>query len=144
MGVGLACGTEKGSYVAACVEVTVDRDRGRIQVKRVCEAFECGAVLNPENLAAQVKGAIVMGLGPALREAVSFENGEVLTASFGQYRVPRFQDLPELDVHVLDRPDLESAGAGETPIIAIAPAIANALFRATGRRVRSMPITLAG
>ncbi len=142
-GVGLACGTEKGSYVAACVEVEVDRKQGRILVRRVSQAFECGAILNPANLLSQVQGAIVMGLGPALREEVQFENGEMLTTSFRKYQVPRFQDLPELDIHLLDRPDLPSAGAGETPIIAIAPAIANAVFRVTGERLRSMPLGLA-
>jgi isoquinoline 1-oxidoreductase len=139
-GVGLACGTEKGSYVAACVEVGIDA--GKIIVRRVCQVFECGAILNPDNLLSQVQGAIIMGLGPALREEMRFENGKMLNASFGKYQVPRFRDVPELDIHLLNRPDLASAGAGETPIIVIAPAIANAVFHATGVRVRTMPITL--
>ena len=84
-----------------------------------------------------------MGLGPALREEMRFENGQILNASFGKYKVPRFDDVPELDIHLLDRPDLASVGAGETPIIAVAPAIANAVFHATGQRSRSMPITLS-
>jgi len=140
VGVGLACGTEKGSYVAACVEISVDRKLGRIDVRRVCEVFECGAVQNPANLRSQVEGCIIMGLGGALREEIQFENGKVLNASFSKYPVPRFADVPELDIHLLDRPDLPSAGGGETPIIAIAPAIANAVFQATGIRIRSMPI----
>jgi isoquinoline 1-oxidoreductase len=142
IGVGLACGTEKGSYVAACAEIEVDRSQRKIIVRRVCEAFECGAILNPQNLHSQVQGAILMGLGPALREEMRFENGEMLNASFGGYLVPRFADVPKLDIHLLNRPDLESVGAGETPIIAIAPAINNALFHATGVRVRVMPIRL--
>jgi isoquinoline 1-oxidoreductase subunit beta len=142
IGVGLACGTEKGSYVAACVEVEVEPETERIRVRRVCEVFECGAVLNPANLKAQVEGAIIMGLGPALTEEMRFENGRILNASFRQYAVPRFHDVPELDVHLLDRPDLASAGGGETPIIAVAPAIANAVFHATGKRIRQMPIRL--
>ena len=137
-GVGLACGTEKGSYVAACVEVGISQ--GNITVRRVCEVFECGAILNPDNLLSQVQGAIIMGLGPALREEMRFENGEMLNASFRKYHVPRFQDVPALDIHLLNRPDLASAGAGETPIVVIAPAIANAVFHATGFRVRAMPI----
>jgi isoquinoline 1-oxidoreductase len=71
-----------------------------------------------------------------------FENGKMTNASFWQYEVPRMKDLPELDIHLLDRPDLPSTGAGETPLIAIAPAIANAVFRATGIRLRSMPLRL--
>jgi isoquinoline 1-oxidoreductase len=142
VGVGLACGTEKGSYVAACAEVEVDREANKIKVRHVCQAYECGAILNPDNLLKQVQGAIVMGLGPALREEMRFEKGEMLNASFGKYKVPRFDDLPELDIHLVNRPDLSSFGAGETPIIAIAPAIANAVFHATGTRLRSMPLNL--
>ncbi len=143
VGVGLACGTEKGSYVAACVEVAIDRRQGTLKLKRVCEAFECGAIVNPANLLSQVQGAIVMGVGAALREEMKFANGKILNASFGQYRVPRFDDVPEMDIHLMDRPDLPSAGAGETPIIAIAPAIANAVFRATGTPVHAIPVRLA-
>jgi isoquinoline 1-oxidoreductase len=141
IGVGLACGTEKGSYVAACAEVEIDGKQ--IKVRRVSQAYECGKILNPDNLLKQVHGAIVMGLGPALREEMTFENGAILNANFRKYQVPRFDDVPELDIHLLDRPDLASAGAGETPIIAIAPAIGNAVFQATGVRVRTMPIRLA-
>ena len=140
VGVGLACGTEKGSYVAACVEIGLDRKAGRIDVRQVCEVFECGAIQNPDNLRSQVEGCIIMGLGGALREEIQFENGKVLNATFSKYPVPRFADVPELDIHFLNRPDLPSAGGGETPIIAIAPAIANAVFLATGVRIRSMPI----
>jgi isoquinoline 1-oxidoreductase len=74
---------------------------------------------------------------------MQFEAGKILNASFRKYQVPRFNDVPELDIHLLDRPDLASAGAGETPIIVIAPAVANAVFRATGKSVNAMPIRLA-
>jgi isoquinoline 1-oxidoreductase len=138
VGVGLACGTEKGSYVAACVEIAI---KGKeLVVKRVCQAYECGAVVNPSNLMNQVQGAIIMGMGPALREAMEFAGGRITNPSFNDYEVPRFADLPEFDVELLNRTDLPSAGAGETPIIAVAPAIANALFHATGKRVRQMPV----
>ena len=140
VGVGLACGTDKGGFVAACVEVEIDRKEGRIVVRRVCEAFECGAIQNPDNLRSQVMGCIIMGMGGALREAMEFENGKILNASLSKYLVPRFKDVPELDLHLLDRPDLPSAGAGECPIIAVAPAIGNAVFQATGVRIRSLPI----
>jgi isoquinoline 1-oxidoreductase len=142
MGVGLACGLDKGSFVAACVEVAVDPDKRSIVVKRVCQAYDCGKILNPGNLLNQVQGAIAMGLGPALREEMQFEGGVMRNASFGQYRVPRFSDLPELDIHLIDRPDQPSVGAGETPLIVIAPAIANAVHDAIGVRCRTMPIRL--
>jgi len=141
IGYGLACGTEKGSYVAACVEIQLDSEKA-IKVKRITQAFDCGPIMNPSNLRAQVQGAIIMGLGPALREEMTFERGEITNPTFRQYQVPRFADVPELDIHLLDRPDLDPSGAGETPIIAIAPAIANAVFFATGERIRSMPIQL--
>jgi CO/xanthine dehydrogenase Mo-binding subunit len=143
IGVGLACGTEKGSYVAACVEIAIDEKQKKIVVKHVCEVFECGAIINPDNLLAQVEGAIVMGLGPVLREEMHFDDGKMRNASFHSYLVPRFSDVPKMDIHLLNRPDLPSVGGGETPIIAVAPAIANAVFHATGQRVREMPIRLA-
>jgi isoquinoline 1-oxidoreductase beta subunit len=140
IGVGLACGTEKNSVVAACVEVGIDRKKGEIKVHEVCEAFECGPILNPANLTSQVQGCIMMGLGGALREAMEFENGKILNATFRRYLVPRFKDLPRIDVHLINKTDIPSAGAGETPIIAIAPAIGNAVFAATGIRLRSIPM----
>jgi isoquinoline 1-oxidoreductase len=125
------------------VEVAIDRKQNQLKVRRVCQAFECGAILNPENLEFQNQGAIMMGLGAALREQIEFAGGKILNASFAQYRVPRFDDVPDLNVYLIDRPDLPSAGAGETPIIAIAPAIANAVFRATGKSIQGLPVRLA-
>ncbi len=139
-GVGLACGTEKNSCVAACVEVAVDRKRGEIKVVEVCEAFECGPVQNPGNLTSQVQGCIIMGLGGALSEEIQFEDGRILNASFAGYHVPRFKDVPKIDVHLVSKTDIPSAGGGETPIIAVAPAVGNAVFAATGVRLRSMPM----
>jgi len=140
VGVGLACGTEKNSCVAACVEVGIDRKRGEIKVHQVCEAFECGPIQNPANLTSQVQGCIIMGMGGALREEIQFADGKILNASFAGYRVPRFKDVPKIDVHLINKTDIPSAGGGETPIIAVAPAIANAVFEAIGVRIRSMPI----
>ncbi|MBI4663334.1 MAG: xanthine dehydrogenase family protein molybdopterin-binding subunit [Verrucomicrobia bacterium] len=140
IGVGLACGTEKGSYVACCAKIQVDERAGTFKVLKVCEAFECGAIQNPGNLQAQVEGCIVMGLGGALREEIRFKDGKILNPMFSQYRVPRFKDVPEIETILVNRPDLSSVGAGETPIIGIAPAVANALFNAAQVRIRSLPI----
>lgn len=139
-GVGLACGTEKNSYVAACVEVKVDRQAGKIEVLEVCETFECGPILNPDNLRAQVEGCICMGLGGALSEELEFDDGKILNPSFSRYRVPRFRDVPKIDVHLINNKDIDPAGGGETPIIAIAPAIGNAVYAATKVRLRAMPM----
>jgi isoquinoline 1-oxidoreductase len=140
VGVGLACGTDKGSYVATCAEVAVDRKQGSVKVLQVCQAYECGAVVNPGNLVAQNQGAIVMGLGGALMEEIRFENGTITNPHFANYQVPRFKDVPKIDVHLVNRSDLASAGAGETPIVGICPAVGNAIFHATGVRIRSMPM----
>ena len=139
-GCGLACGTEKGSYVAACVELAVDAKAGRFTVSAIVQAFECGAIQNPDNLRSQVEGCIVQGLGAALREEITFRDGALENGRFSKYLVPRFRDVPPIDLVLVDRPDLPSAGAGETPIIVVAPAIANALCSATGARIRAMPI----
>jgi CO/xanthine dehydrogenase Mo-binding subunit len=139
-GIGLACGTEKGSYVAACVELAVDRHRGEIRVLNVTQAFECGAIQNPANLKAQAEGCVIMTLGGTLKEEIRFENGRILNARFSRYPVPRFADVPAIETILLNRPDLASAGAGETPMIAVPPAVANAVFDACAVRLRSLPL----
>jgi CO/xanthine dehydrogenase Mo-binding subunit len=139
-GVGLACGTEKGSYVACGVRIEADDRAGTFKVLEVVEAFECGAIQNPANLTAQVEGCIIMGLGGALREEMRFKDGRMLNPKFSQYHVPRFKDVPQIDTVLVNLPEVPSVGAGETPIIGIAPAIANALFNATQTRIRSLPI----
>jgi nicotinate dehydrogenase subunit B len=138
-GFGIAGGFEKGSYVAACAEVRCESGKPP-RVVRMVESFECGAVVNPDHLKNQVEGSIVQGLGGALFEAIDFEDGKILNPRFSKYRVPRFHDAPEIDVVLVDRKDLPSAGAGETPIVTVAPAIANAIFAATGERLRSLPL----
>ena len=142
-GFGLAAGNEKGSYVATCVEIVVD-GKGEVKIVRVVEAFECGAIVNPDGLRNQVVGAIIQGLGGALFEAIQFENGRIQNARFAAYRVPRFRDVPEIEAVLLDRKDIAPAGAGETPIMAIAPAIGNAIFDATGKRLNTLPLAPKG
>jgi isoquinoline 1-oxidoreductase len=143
-GFGIAGGTEKGSFVATCAEVSVDPASGRVKVLRLVTAFECGAILNPDNLKNQVEGASVMALGGALFEAIDFANGKILNPRFSDYRVPRFADVPQMETVLLDRKDLSSAGAGETPIVAVAPAVGNAIFQASGVRLRSLPMVPKG
>jgi CO/xanthine dehydrogenase Mo-binding subunit len=141
-GFGLGGGVEKNGYVATCAEVAIeDKD---VRVVRVVTAFDCGAVVNPDGLKNQIAGANVMGLGGALFEAIEFEDGKILNNRFSKYRVPRFQDVPQIEVVLVDRKDIPSAGAGETPIVGLAPAVANAIFHATGTRLRSLPMALNG
>lgn len=143
-GFGVAGGCDKGGYFATCAEVSADRQSGDVRIVRVVTAFECGAIVNPDGLRNQVVGANIMGLGGALFEAVEFENGRILNGRFSKYRLPRFSDVPEIEVVLLDRKDLPSAGAGESPIEGIAPAIGNAIFDASGVRLRAMPLVPDG
>ncbi len=143
-GFGIAGGLEKGGYVATCAEVAVDRASGAVRVVRMTTAFECGAIVNPDGLRNQVIGANIQGLGGALFEAIEFENGRITNPRFSSYRVPRFRDVPEIEAILLDRKDLPSAGAGETPIMAVAPAIGNAIFDAVGTRLRGLPLVPKG
>jgi isoquinoline 1-oxidoreductase len=139
-GCGIACSTEKGGYVATCVEVAVDPASRAVRLVRIVEAFECGAIVNPDGLRNQIEGAIVQAIGPALREQIEFADGQIRSNRFSRYPVPRFADVPPIDVVLVNRPDLPSAGAGETPIVGLAPALGNAIFDATGTRLRSMPL----
>ena len=143
-GFGIAGGFEKGGYVANCAEVAVDRASGKVRIVRVVTAFECGAIVNPDGLKNQVEGSIIQGIGGALFEAIDFADGRVLNPRFSRYRVPRFSDTPKLETVLLDRKDLQSAGAGECPIVALAPAVGNAIFDATGVRLRSLPMVPNG
>ena len=139
-GFGIACGTEKGSCVSVAAEVLVSGKD--VQVLRAVIAFECGAIVNPDHLRNQVEGALIMGLGGALFEEILFDKGRILNARLSAYRVPRYKDVPAIESVLIDRKDLPSAGAGETPIIGIAPAVGNAIFAATGTRLRSLPMKL--
>ena len=139
-GFGVAGGYEKGSYVATFAEIFVDRKKNLVTVKKLVEVFECGAIVNPDGLRNQVVGAMIQGLGGALFESIQFEKGRISNAHFSSYRVPRFKDVPEIEAILLDRKDIPSAGAGETPIMAIAPAIGNAFYDATEVRLTKLPL----
>jgi nicotinate dehydrogenase subunit B len=137
---GLGAGYEKLGYVATFVEVSKKLDSHAIKIERVLTAFDCGAIVNPDGLRNQLIGANIMGIGGAIFEAIEFENGRIVNNMFSKYRVPRFRDVPSIDAFLVDRKDLPSVGAGEAPIIGIAPAISNAVFGLTGIRLRSLPM----
>lgn len=143
-GIGIGCGHEKGSYVATCVEIAVDRSNEDVKVLRAVTAFECGAIINPEHLENQIQGSVVQGLGGALFEWINFKDGKILNARFSDYRVPRFADMPVLETVMINRKDIPSAGAGETPIVGIAPAIRNAIANATGKALYTLPLAPNG
>lgn len=138
-GFGIAGGFEKGGHIATCAEVAVNADK-EVKVIRVTQAFECGAIVNPHQLENQITGAIVQGLGGALFERIDFAGGKILNPGLSAYRVPRFSDVPEIEVVLIDRKDLPSAGAGEAGIIGIAPAIRNAILDAAGVALTDLPL----
>jgi nicotinate dehydrogenase subunit B len=143
-GTGIALGTEKDGRVATAARVQVGTDR-TVTILDVVTVVDCGAVVHPDGLGNQVEGAVMMGLGPALFEQIEFDGRRVTNGLMMRYRVPRLADLPaSMRVVLLDRPDQPPVGGGEAPIIAVAPAIANAIFRACTVRLRSMPLVPSG
>jgi nicotinate dehydrogenase subunit B len=141
---GIALGTEKDGRVATAARVTV-APSGAVTIDELVTVVDCGAVVHPDGLVNQVEGAVMMGLGPALFEQIEHDGGRVQNASLASYRVPRLADLPaRVRVVLLDQPDQLPVGGGEAPIIAVAPAIGNAIFRACGVRLRAMPLIPGG
>jgi nicotinate dehydrogenase subunit B len=138
-GYGIACGFEKGGYVGTCVEIKVNGNK-EVKIVRISQSFECGAIINPHHLENQVMGSVVQALGGALFEVIEFANGKILNSNLSSYRVPRFSDIPKIEVVLLDRKDLPSAGAGEAAMIGIAPAIRNAILDATGKALNTLPL----
>lgn len=142
-GFGIAGGTDKGGYIATCAEVEIDPTQ-KVRIVRLVQAWESGAVINPDGLRNQIMGAMVQAIGGALFEQILFANGRILNPLFAEYRLPRFKDTPQIEVVLIDRKDLPSAGAGETGIVGVAPAVGNAIFAATGMRLRDMPMAPTG
>jgi nicotinate dehydrogenase subunit B len=140
-GVGVALGTDAGTYVALMVAVAVDKATGKVQVKRVVCAQDMGVVVNPEGTLQQIEGCITMGLGYTLSEEVHFKGGEVLERSLGTYELPRFSWLPTIEAVVIDAPEIPAQGGGEPAIVPLGAAVANAIFDAVGARLDRMPMT---
>ncbi len=139
-GFGVGGGYEKLGYMATFVEISLNPQTREIRIERVLTAFDCGAIVNPDGLRNQLIGANIMGIGGALFEAIEFQDGRILNNRLSKYRVPRFRDVPPMDAFLIDRKDQPSVGAGEAPILGIAPAIANAIFAVTGIASHSLPM----
>jgi xanthine dehydrogenase YagR molybdenum-binding subunit len=138
-----------GIFGAKFAEVRVDAELGRIRVSRVLSVIAAGRILNPKTARSQVIGGTVGGIGMALLEQTSMDatTGRIVNANFADYAIPVHADIPPLEVLFVEEPDLELnplgvKGVGEVAIVGIAPAIANAIYHATGRRVRDLPITM--
>ena len=128
-----------GTYVAQVAEVEVKSD-GLVKVHRVVCAVDCGMAINPLNIRAQMEGGIIYGLSAALHGEITLEKGRVMQNSYADYPVLRLADSPKIEVHIV-KSNLPPGGVGEPGLPPIAPAVANAIFAATGRRIRSMPMT---
>ena len=142
-GFGVACGIDSGTYVAHIAEVEVDKNTGRVQVKRVVCAQDMGVVINPEGAKLQIEGCITMGLGYALAEEIRFKGGKILDVNFNTYQIPRFSWLPKIETVLVKADDMPAQGGGEPAIICMGAVVANAIYDATGVRLFCLPMTPA-
>ncbi len=140
-GRGIACGIDAGTYVATIAEMDVDKDTGRVKVKRVVCAQDMGLAINPQGAAIQMEGCVTMGMGYALKEDVHFKGGEIFDRNFDTYEIPRFSWLPQIETVIIDDKTADPQGGGEPAIITMGGAIANAIFDAVGSRVFHLPMT---
>ena len=138
-GRGFAASYNQGIWVAEVADVTVRKDRLRID--RISCVIDCGLVINPQAAVNQVEGGIVDGLAAALYGKITVKDGVVQERNFNNYRFARMDDMPLIDVHFVDSKD-SPRGLGEGPLAPVAPAITNAIFAATGKRIRELPIRL--
>jgi isoquinoline 1-oxidoreductase subunit beta len=140
-GLGIAAHRSFVTYIASCVRVKVDDD-GTVRVPEVHTAIDCGFAANPERIRSQIEGAAVMGMTLALNSAITFENGAVQQSNYSDYDVVRCNNFPELVVtHIVPHPfSVHASGVGEPGVPPFAPALCNAIFNATGKRIRDLPI----
>ena len=129
------------TYVAAVAEVEVNRDSGAIRVTRLCIGHDCGQMINPDGVANQVEGGAIQTVSRTLIEAVQWERTKVTSVDWATYPILRFPDVPRVDIELIDRPGEVAWGVGEPTAVVIPPAIANAVYDATGARLRSVPFT---
>ncbi len=137
---GVAVFTAFRSYTAQIAEVSVDEKTGKIKVHRVVCAIDCGPYVNSDTVAAQMMGAVTMGLSAAFKEQIEFADGGVKSANFADYNLLRMSEAPEVETHIVDSDD-PIGGVGEPGLPPTAPAVANAVFAATGVRIRRLPMT---
>jgi isoquinoline 1-oxidoreductase beta subunit len=143
-GLGVACVTaqEKKSptWTASAVQARVDPATGTVRVEKIICAVDCGIVVNPDGVRSQVEGSLLFGLSNALKERVTVAGGAVVQSNFSDYQVLRMNELPDVvEVHVVPSTEFPT-GVGEPGVTTIAPALSNAIFAATGARVRSVPL----
>jgi len=139
-GRGVACNAYFGhTYIAYVADVAVDHD-GNVRVERVIAAVDCGRVINPIGVEQQMEGGIIWGISSALKGEITFRNGAAQQRTYADFEVARMRDTPVIEVHIVNSDASEPFGMGEPPVPPIVPAIVNAVFAATGKRVRKLPI----
>jgi isoquinoline 1-oxidoreductase beta subunit len=129
-----------GSYVAQVAEVSVNEGNGAVKVDRIVAAVDCGPVVNPDTIKAQIEGAVVEALSTTLKEEIMFSNGGVKSSNFDDYKIIRMNETPEIEVHIV-KSNEAIGGIGEPGVPPTAPAVVNAVFNATGARIRRIPLT---
>jgi len=129
------------SYVGMGMEVAVERATGRIAVERVACAHDCGQIINPDGVRAQIEGSILQTISRVLMEEVMFDRSRVLSVDWASYPILRFSGVPKIDIELIDRPTEKPVGAGEAACTTVGPALANAVHNATGTRLRTIPFT---
>jgi isoquinoline 1-oxidoreductase beta subunit len=139
IGRGIAYHLSFDSYVAQVADIAVNRKDGTIKVKKIVCAVDCGRVVNPDTVKAQMIGGIVMGLSAALKERIEFARGKTVTENFDTYPLLTMSETPEIEVHIVTSND-RLGGIGEPGVPPVAPAVANALFNAAGVRIRTLPL----
>jgi isoquinoline 1-oxidoreductase beta subunit len=141
-GRGIAQHSCFGSYVAQVADVSVNERDGTVKVDRIVSAVDCGPVVNPDTIIAQTEGSVIIGLSTTFKEKIEFANGGVKSANFDDYKIIRMSEIPEIEVHIIKSTE-KIGGIGEPPVTPLAPAVANAVFNATGARIRRLPLTPA-
>lgn len=138
-GIGLALVNSFGSI--CCHVIKISKSKGVFKINKIISVFDCGLMVNPDTVKAQIEGNIIMGLGAALTHQIHFKNGEVVEKNFDTYKMPRLADVPPIEIHLIKNEE-EPGGVGEPALPPVAPALANALFNLTGKRLRKLPIDL--
>jgi nicotinate dehydrogenase subunit B len=142
-GRGVALTRRANAYAAAVVDVEVDRSNGNVRVTRIAISHDCGLMVNPDGVKNQVEGNVIQGVSRALLEEVAYDERSVTSLDWKSYPILKFPDVPEIDVVLINRPEMAALGAGEPATIPVPAAIANAIFDATGARLREAPFTPA-
>jgi nicotinate dehydrogenase subunit B len=140
-GRGVAVSARSNTVVAVTAEVEVDKTSGEVTVKRVCVAHDCGLIINPDGLKNQIEGNVIQGTSRAIMEEVKFDSSGIKNLDWASYPILRYEKIPQVEIQLIDRPEMPALGGGEPSIGPVPAAIANAIFDATGARLREAPFT---